>query len=699
MTVLKVHSHIPGRIRWRSGALIDRPQAARIVSRTLCEFPGVDSAEVNPVTGSVLVNYRSKEVDPALLQVFADRAIGDALLAARQTAVAATPASSDFSGSPFGRLLQYTKQHQGQAILTTGLAFVDRLFEAAPPALLGLGVDVVTAGSGSFIARLGFKTMASRLGALGALAAVLWTLDSIMGYLHTRTSAELGLAIQRDLRNEIYRKVQSLDLQAIERRQTGEWMSLLESDVNRIAGFIEHGIDPIVTMVANGTIVFTTFMMFSPPLAAVQLLSIPAIYVVSKQLLKPIRARQAVAREKEAQLTGALYGNIAGVSTIASFTQQEREAQRIDAMAEANQEAAGETVRVGALYVPAIQMVVGASFVTTLVWGGAMVARGELGAGAYNTMGFNSLRLLVALGRLGVTIEHYQKTRVSIERILRVLSMQSSMPSGLGMLPEDKEPRDVMFEKVNFSYEADHPVLRDISMRFPAGKTVGLVGTTGAGKSTVLKLLQRFYEIGSGSIRVDGTDIRELNVDSLRRSIAVVPQEVFLFAGTVRDNIAYARPDASQAEVEEAARVADADEFIRALPNGYDTYIGERGARLSGGQKQRLAIARAILADRAILLFDEATSAVDNDTEAAIQRSLRTATAGRTTVIVAHRLSTVRHADIIYVIDDGRVREQGRHEDLVRTGGIYAGLWRVQTGELELPPGPRPKSTRRRKPN
>jgi len=689
MIVLRIQSNIPGRIRWRVAALTGKPQLAEETVQRISSCPGVESASANPLTGSVLVTYSASLTLPEM-ESYLKCAIEEARSLPQQTSSVAGPGAVAITQSPFSRLMQHTRQHQDLAILATGVAFADRLFEAGPPALLGMSVDVVARGPRSFIGKLGFRTVGASLTVLGLVAAVVWTLDSVMGYLHTRTTAKLGLAIQRDLRNEVYQKLQSMDLTTLERRQVGEWMSVLDNDVNRVANFIEHCIDPIVTIIANGLIVFSTLGIFSPALAAVHLVSVPVLYLVSIWLLKPIRERQSIAREKESRLTALLYGNIAGVSTIASFSQQDRELQRVDAAARDYQAAAEDVYQIGSLYVPALQMVVGVDFITILVWGGLMAVRGDLPLGAQNTMGFSSLKLLAALGRMGVTIEQYQKTKVSVGRILRVLEEPVKIAGGTGLIPAGNAPREIIFDDVSFSYEPDNPVLRGLSLTFPAGKTVGMVGTTGAGKSTVLKLLLRFYDIGSGSIRVDGADIRDLNVDSLRRAIAIVPQQIFLFAGTVRENIAYAKPDASMAEVEAAARVADAHDFIQKLPQGYDTWIGERGTRLSGGQRQRVAIARAIMADRSILLFDEATSAVDNETEASIQRSLRTATAGRTTVIVAHRLSTIRNADLIYVLDEGRICEQGRHDDLIAAGGIYASLWRVQTGEAGLLPAAGP---------
>jgi ATP-binding cassette subfamily B protein len=325
-------------------------------------------------------------------------------------------------------------------------------------------------------------------------------------------------------------------------------------------------------------------------------------------------------------------------------------------------------------------MAILAGFTVTLLVGGHATIRGDLAVGLFSSLVYMTQRLLWPLTRLGETLDLYQRAMASCRRIFGLLTVPPSIRPGARSLPEPVRGA-VRFDSVGFAYTTGPDVLHGLDIEIPAGETHAIVGATGSGKSTVVKLLLRLYEPSRGEVRIDGVPIQDLTFGSLRGAMGFVSQDVFLFQGTVRENLTYGRPDATEDDVVWAATLAEADGFIRALPEGYDTIVGERGQKLSGGQRQRLTIARAILRDPAILVLDEATSAVDNETEAAIQRSLARVSADRTTIVIAHRLSTVRHAHRIHVLEAGRVIESGTHEELVDQGGLYAALWRVQTGE------------------
>jgi ATP-binding cassette subfamily B protein len=340
-------------------------------------------------------------------------------------------------------------------------------------------------------------------------------------------------------------------------------------------------------------------------------------------------------------------------------------------------------IALSAAFVPLIRIVILIGFTATLFLGGVAVANGRLSPGTYGFLVFIIQRLLWPFTDLSELLDEYQRAMASVRRVMGLLDTSMAIPQGNLTLPLSSVRGEVQFENITFAYNGRHSVLKNLSLQVPAGQTIGIVGATGSGKSTLAKLLLRFYDVQSGRLLIDGIDIRDLSLLDLRRCIGWVSQDVFLFHSTVAENIRYGSFDAGREQIIQAATLAEAHEFIGQLPQGYDTIVGERGQKLSGGQRQRLAIARAILKNPPILILDEATSAVDNETEEAIQRSLAKITQGRTTIAIAHRLSTIRQADCIYVMENGQIQEHGTHEELLGLSGIYAGLWQVQLGNQD----------------
>jgi ATP-binding cassette subfamily B protein len=338
-------------------------------------------------------------------------------------------------------------------------------------------------------------------------------------------------------------------------------------------------------------------------------------------------------------------------------------------------------IRFSAAITPVIRIAILAGFTVTLLYGGFLALRGEIGVGSYSVLVYLTQRLLWPMTRLADMSDLYQRSMASVERVMNLVETPVKIKYAGAALDASAVKGRVRFENVDFAY-ADQPTLQGISLEIAPGQSVAFVGGTGGGKSTLVKLLLRFYEPQQGQILLDGRNIGELELQALRRCIGYVAQDSFLADATVAENIAYGRPDLTREQIVAAAVAAEADEFIQQLPEGYDTQVGERGQKLSGGQRQRIALARAIVRDPRILVLDEATSAVDNETEAAIQRSLSRLVVGRTSLIIAHRLSTVRRADCIHVVEAGRIVESGTHEELVARNGQYASLWRLQTGEV-----------------
>jgi ATP-binding cassette subfamily B protein len=586
-------------------------------------------------------------------------------------------------GHPLVRLWRYAAGHRRQVILATTYSIINKVFDLAPPVLIGMAVDVVVAQQDSFLARLGIRQVPTQLWALGLLTLVIWGLESLFQYLYEVQWRNLAQALQHELRGDAYGHVQRLELAYFEDRSTGGLMSILNNDINQLERFLDNGANDIIQVFTTVVVIGVIFFGLAPTVAWMAFLTMPIILWGSVRFQRAIAPRYADVRERVGILNGQLSNNLSGIATIKSYTAEAHEDARIGRLSDDYQVSNQGAIRLSSAFVPLIRMVIVVGFVAIMVYGGLLVIDGRLNVGAYSVLVFMTQRLLWPLTRLGQTIDLYQRAMASTVRVLDLLDTQPQIVGGPRQLPLETVQGQVTFEEISFEYSDESlPVIRELSLEIPAGDTVAIVGATGSGKTTLVKLLLRFYDVQSGAIRLDGLDIRELGLAHLRRAIGFVSQDVFLFHGTVRENIAYGTFDATLEQIVEAAKVAEAHDFISELPQGYDTIVGERGQKLSGGQRQRLSIARAVLKDPPVLILDEATSSVDNETEAAIQRSMERIIVGRTTIVIAHRLSTVRNADRIYVLEKGVLREQGHHDDLVIGDGIYANLWRVQTGQL-----------------
>ena len=577
---------------------------------------------------------------------------------------------------PLQRLLAYGQQYRGKTWQAVIASVFNKLCDVAPEILIGIAVDVVVKKQDSFLATLGIENVEQQLIVLTIITVIVWVLESLSQYIYTNLWRNLSQKIQHNLRLDAYGHIQQLELAYFENQSTGNLMAILGDDINQLERFLDIGANEIIQVVTNAVVIGGVFFVLAPSLAWWSIVPIPIIIVGSIWFQKKLAPYYANVREKVGLLNGRLANNLGGITTIKSFTTEAYELDRVRADSEAYRQSNRRAIKVSAAFVPLIRMAVLFSFTMTLLLGGIAAVNGQLGVGTYSILIYLTQRLLWPLTRLGETLDVYQRGMASTNRVMDLLDTPIAIDSGTRFLPDVQG--EIELKDVTFGYQDRSTIVKELSLKIPAGQTIAIVGATGSGKSTLVKLLLRLYEIQSGEITLDGVNIQDLHLADLRRSIGLVSQDVFLFHGSIRENIAYGSPAATFDEVIAAAKIAEADEFIDRLPESYDTVVGERGQKLSGGQRQRIAIARAVLKNPPILILDEATSAVDNETEAAIQRSLDRITLDRTTIAIAHRLSTIRNAHRIYVMERGQLVEAGTHEELLTLDRIYARLWNIQ---------------------
>lgn len=593
-----------------------------------------------------------------------------------------TTVSITSSASVLMRLVRYARghRHRKQIWLASICSVLNKIFDILPEILIGMAIDVVVRRDQSFLADWGISDPFNQMLLLGVITIFVWALESVFQFLLQVLWRNLAQSLQHDLRLDAYGHMQELDMAWFEDASTGQLVAVLNDDVNQLERFLDGGANALIQVGTSVIAVGAVFFYLSPQIALMAFTPIPVIIIGAFWFQRRAQPLYATVREKVGILSTRLANNISGIATIKSFTRERYELEQVERESLDYVEANRGAIRISSVFIPIIRMAILVGFVATLVYGGKLTLNGELNAGAYSVLVFLTQRLLWPLTRLAETVDLYERAMASTRRILNLIEVPIQTRSGNTALPIEQVKGEVEFDHVSFAYANGVEVLHDINLRIAPGETIAVVGQTGSGKSTLMKLMLRFYAASSGSIRLDGHDLADLKVADLRAAYGLVSQDVFLFHGSVADNIAYGRAGATQAEIVAAAKAAEAHDFIQQMPDAYDTVVGERGQKLSGGQRQRISIARAVLKDPPVLILDEATSAVDNETEAVIQRSMQVITQGRTTLVVAHRLSTIVSANRIYVLDQGRIAESGSHAELLAADGIYASLWRVQAG-------------------
>jgi ABC-type multidrug transport system fused ATPase/permease subunit len=560
----------------------------------------------------------------------------------------------------FRRLLAFLRPYRRGVTWSFALAFGAMGMTVLIPYLTGRAIDSIR----------GHHRHALVMWAIAIAAAGIGRL--VLSVARRLVAGRVSLGVELDLRNVLYGHLQQLELSFFDRQQTGQLMSRATVDLQSVRFFLGYGLifigQSLLTILLAGVAMFA----LRPSLAALALAPVPFVVLIAFRYGRRSRPAMQEAQQRIAELTAEAEENVSGVRVVKAFAQEERQLGRFRHSVQRVFDQQMLATRIQALYNPMISFVPNLGLAAILLVGGRQVIHGQITVGQFTAFYAYLLMLISPMRTLGYMLGAAQRATASGARIFQVLDRAPAMvvPDSAPGLPDG--PGAVSFSDVSLTFPGSpHPALRHIDLEIEAGRTVALVGAMGSGKSALVQLLPRLYDVTAGSVRIDGADVREVDLSSLRGEIAVVTDDPFLFSASVHDNIAYARPDASREDVERAARAAQAADFIERLPKGYDTLVGERGLTLSGGQRQRLAIARAILADPRILILDDATSSVDASTEQQIKLALRELLAGRTTFVIAHRLSTIVLADEIVVLEAGRVAAHGNHDELLERSDLY----------------------------
>jgi len=585
-------------------------------------------------------------------------------------------------GNALIQLLKYTAPPPSKIFFASLCSVLNKLCDIVPEILIGISIDIIVNQQHSIVAKLGIPNPYHQLYLVGALTALLWILESVFEYLYAIAWRSLAQEIQHTLRLKTYAHIQSLDLAYFENKTTGGLLSIIQDDINQLEQFLSQGPNEIIQLAVNVIVLGSLFFYVSPTLAILTILPIPFVIGIAYYFQHRLATLYGIVREKAENLTSHISYRLQGITTIKSFNTQSYELNRLDTESTAYQKAHHEASRVNAAYIPIVRMGILMGFVMSLIVGGIYALQGFLPINWYAALVFLTQRFLWPFTTITTITDLYERSLACAKRINTVLKSNWAITDGSDHhLALSAIKGNIRFDNVSFSY-GNSPIFSKLSFEIPTGKTVAFVGTTGSGKSTIVKLLLRFYDTTAGTIILDNHPITSLKLNDLRAGIGLVSQDIYMVDGTIAQNIAYGTFNASRETIIEAAKMAQIHNFILELPDRYDTKVCEYGKNLSGGQRQRIAIARAIVKKSPILIFDEATAAVDNETEAAIGKSMAHLAHNHTMIIIAHRLSTVRNADIIFVLEKGNIIESGSHDALLEKRSIYANLWNIQRGEM-----------------
>lgn len=572
------------------------------------------------------------------------------------------------------KFIAYYKPYRGVFYFDLFCAMVISLIDLAFPQALRYLTRTLFQGSGAEIMHT--------LPLLAAIFFAAYIVQALCRYYVGCQGHVMGAKMERDMRQELFDHYEQLSFSYYDRNNTGQMMSKLVSDLFDISEMAHHGPENLFISLIKLVGSFVFLFMTEWKLALILLVVAAAMFAVCLRQNGTMQETFMDNRRRIGDINATLNDSLSGIRVVQAFANEDLERAKFERGNDAFLASKRRNYQAMGRFQSTTTFFIGMMYLVTLVFGGLFVAKGEMTAGdlaidaIYIGIFVSPIQILVEL------TEMLQKGFSGFRRFRAVIEAEPEIVDLPGAEPLKNPEGDIVFHDVSFEYQSEEEVLHHISITIPHGQSVALVGPSGGGKSTVCSLIPRFYDVTAGSVTIGGQDVRTVSLKSLRRNIGIVQQDVYLFSGTIRENISYGKPDASDEEIRRAAQLADLDEFVSSLPDGYDTFVGERGTRLSGGQKQRISIARIFLRDPDILILDEATSALDNESERYIQRSLDRLSKNRTTITIAHRLSTIRDADRIYVIENGRVAEQGTHEELLgKADGIYAKYCRLSSPE------------------